>query len=128
LGLLVGVAALLLVALARPGGAAPPPDEVDRESTKLIEAAQDYITEKAWDLALATLQKVLMYPEDKQVELRVKDAAGRLQTLRLSAHGEAERMILNLPPEGRAAYQEKYGPAAAELLKKALDAKDVAKL
>ncbi len=88
----------------------------DNERRKMIEAAVDYIRIEDWATATRTLQKLLMYPEDKMIEVTRNAGA---KPIWVSARREAERLIGTLPPKGLEFYQSVFGPDAKEMLDKA---------
>jgi len=94
------------------------------ESKRLIQAAQDYLKKQEWRIAAECLQSLLETPEDSFIEITRKNDAGADVTLRVSVRAEANRLIGELPPEGRESYQLQYGQIAAEKLRHALELAD----
>ena len=107
------------------GGPAKPPSTsavdlpIDNDRRKMIEAAVDYIKEEDWRVATETLQKLLMFPEDKMVEVDRKGPDGKFVTVPVSARKEADRLVGTLPAKGMEYYTAQYGGDAADMLKKA---------
>src|SRR5262245_49509399 len=95
----------------------------DRESKRLIQAAQDYIKKKEWRIACECLQSLLEGKEDSFLEITV-EADEKAVTRRVSVRNEANRLIGELPGEGLEFYQVQYGPAADARLKEALEKND----
>src|SRR3954471_385527 len=100
----------------------------NRESRRLIQAAQDYIKKKEWRIAAECLQSLLEAKEDSFIEVEGQDERGQPAKRRVSVRTEANRLIGELPPDGLETYQVMYGQAAADHLKAALDAHDTALL
>src|SRR5262249_34828217 len=93
-------------------------------SRQLIRAAEEYIKVKDWRVVAESLQTLLEAKEDSFIEVDGKDEKGEPVKRRGSVRTEANRLIGELPPEGREFYQVQYGPAADNLLKEALDKND----
>ncbi len=101
----------------------------NRESRRLIQAAQDYIKKEDWRVACECLQSLLEGKEDSFIEVDgPPDEKGKPTKRRVSVRTEANRLIGELPANGLETYQVMYGPAAANALKGALDANDPAML
>jgi tetratricopeptide (TPR) repeat protein/outer membrane protein assembly factor BamB len=98
----------------------------DRKVAALLAAAQDYIRERDWVLAVRILQEILDRPEDVFIPEDL-GANGKSRRVFVSARAEAERRIASLPKAGLEAYELKYGPAALDLLKAARKKKDPAR-
>jgi outer membrane protein assembly factor BamB len=98
----------------------------DRESKRLIQAAQDYIKKKEWQVVCESLQSLLDGKEDSFLEVTTNDADGKPVTRRVSVRAEANRLIGELPADGLEFYQVRYGPAAEARLKEALEKNDPA--
>ncbi|HEY1376304.1 MAG TPA: PQQ-binding-like beta-propeller repeat protein, partial [Gemmataceae bacterium] len=97
----------------------------NRESRRLIQAAQDYIKKKEWRIACECLQSLLEAKEDSFIETDgPPDEKGKPTKRRISVRTEANRLIGELPPDGLETYQVVYGQAASDALKAALDAND----
>lgn len=96
----------------------------NRESKRLIQAAQDYIKKKEWRIAAECLQSLLEGKEDSFIEIDGKDETGKATKRRVSIRTEANRLIGELPPDGLETYQVMYGQGAADALRNALDAND----
>jgi hypothetical protein len=96
-------------------------DKVDRRLADMLAAGHDYSRAKDWVKATHVLQQVLDRKDDGLVPVKIKGKDGKETDGLGSARAEADRLIANLPPEGIEYYQAQYGPAAAELLKKAKD-------
>ncbi len=102
---------------------------VNRQSKQLIQAAQDYIAKKEWGTAAECLQQLLEDKQDSFIEIdAAPDDKGKPSKRRVSVRNEANRLIGELPPDGLQMYQVKYGQAASESLKDALEANDPARL
>jgi outer membrane protein assembly factor BamB len=99
------------------GGISLPKDEKGRK--KAIEAADDYIREEKWDIAIPHLQKLLEIDEDVFVHLTRKNAEGKEVLTWVSVKQEADRLLGNLPSSGLDFYKLTYGAKAADMLKKA---------
>jgi outer membrane protein assembly factor BamB len=100
----------------------------NRESRRLIQAAQDYIKKKEWRIAAECLQSLLEAKEDSFIEVDAKDDKGNPTKRRVSVRIEANRLIGELPPEGLEFYQVQYGQVAESKLREALDKNDPALL
>lgn len=101
----------------------------NRESKRLIQAAQDYIKKKEWRVACECLQSLLEEKQDSFIEIDgPPDDKGKPTKRRVSVRTEANRLIGELPTEGLQAYQLAYGPQAADSLRAALDTNDPALL
>jgi outer membrane protein assembly factor BamB/tetratricopeptide (TPR) repeat protein len=96
----------------------------NRESKRLIQAAQDYIKKKEWGTAVECLQSLLEDKQDSFIEIDATDDKGKPTKRRISVRTDANRLIGELPAEGLQMYQLKYGPAADEHLKTALETND----
>lgn len=96
----------------------------DRESKRLIQAAQDYIKKKEWQVVCESLQSLLEGKEDSFLEVTSNDADGKPVTRRVSVRAEANRLIGELPADGLEFYQVRYGPGAEARLKEALEKSD----
>ncbi|HTK75535.1 MAG TPA: PQQ-binding-like beta-propeller repeat protein, partial [Gemmataceae bacterium] len=96
----------------------------DRESKRLIQAAQDYIKKKEWQVVCESLQSLLEGKEDSFLEVTTNDADGKPVTRRVCVRAEANRLIGELPPDGLEFYQVRYGPGAEARLKEALEKSD----
>ncbi len=102
---------------------------INRESKRLIQAAQDYIKKKEWLTAVECLQSLLEDKQDSFIEVDGgADEKGKTPKRRVSVRIEANRLIGELPPDGLETYQVKYGQTAANHLKEALEANDPARL
>jgi outer membrane protein assembly factor BamB/tetratricopeptide (TPR) repeat protein len=122
-----------------PGQGTPPDDKMpfsdavtlptNRQSKGLIQAAQDYIKKKEWGTAAECLQQLLEDKQDSFIEIDAPaDDKGKPTKRRVSVRTEANRLIGELPPDGLETYQVKYGQAAADNLKAAVEGNDPAKL
>jgi outer membrane protein assembly factor BamB len=101
----------------------------NRESKRLIQAAEDYIKKKEWGTAAECLQQLLEDKQDSFIEIdAAADEKGKPAKHRVSVRTEANRLIGELPADGLETYQVKYGQAAKDALKSALDANDPARL
>jgi outer membrane protein assembly factor BamB/tetratricopeptide (TPR) repeat protein len=101
----------------------------NRESKRLIQAAQDYIKKKEWQVAAECLQSLLEDKQDSFIEVDAgPDDKGKATKRRVSVRTEANRLIGELPPDGLESYQVKYGQTANDRLKVALDTNDPALL
>jgi outer membrane protein assembly factor BamB/tetratricopeptide (TPR) repeat protein len=107
-------------------GISLPKDEKGRK--KAIEAANDYIREEKWDIAVPHLQKLLEIDEDVFVRLTRKNAEGKDVLTWVSVKQEADRLLGTLPAAGLDFYKLTYGAKAAEMLKKAKQNGDYALL
>jgi outer membrane protein assembly factor BamB len=106
------------------GGISLPKDE--QHLNKKIEAAVDYIREEDWKEAIPLLQKLLEIKEDVFARLMRKSPDGKEVPNWISVKTEADRLIANLPPNGRDFYKLTYGNEAARLLKKYKESGDAA--
>jgi outer membrane protein assembly factor BamB len=97
---------------------------IDRLARRKIEAAEDYVTAKKWPEVIRIVQPLLDSNEDVLLpDPRQKDEATK-GTRWVSLRSEADRLLGNLPAEGRDYYQNEHGPRAASLLKTARDTGD----
>src|SRR5438132_1995182 len=96
----------------------------DRQSKRLIEAAQDYIKKKEWQVVCESLQSLLEGKEDSFLEVTTNDADGKPVTRRVSVRAEASRLLGELPADGLEFYQVRYGPGAEARLKEAIEKSD----
>ncbi len=131
-GKLVGgaVLAILLAVLGvRPGAAQVeinPADfsrvkpVTDRMASRGITRAEESIAAGEYTQAIEFLDGVLANDEDTFVEVEAGGYAGLKTT--------ALRLLRDLPPEGRQAYEAAYAPAAGRLLKSAIESGDPASL
>src|SRR5438067_4485703 len=81
----------------------------NRESKRLIQAAQDYIKKKEWRVACECLQSLLEDKQDSFIEVEAADDAGKPAKRRVSVRTEANRLIGELPADGLETYQIMYG-------------------
>jgi outer membrane protein assembly factor BamB/tetratricopeptide (TPR) repeat protein len=96
----------------------------DRLARRKIEAAEDYVTAKKWPEVVRILQPLLDTIEDVLIpDPRQKDEATK-GTRWVSLRGEADRLLGNLPADGREYYQHEHGPRAASLLNTARETGD----
>jgi outer membrane protein assembly factor BamB/tetratricopeptide (TPR) repeat protein len=95
----------------------------DRQARRRIEAAEDYVKAKDWAAVVRIVQPLLETVEDVLIpDPRQKDdRPARWVSLR----GEADRILMGLPEEGRKYYEHIQGQKAAVLLKTAREANDV---
>jgi hypothetical protein len=84
----------------------------DAHAAMQLQAA-DYIQDEDWKSALRLLQHLLDSEPDALTRLAGRD--GKAERT-VSVHAEAERLLASLPEAGRRAYQQTYGPRAADLL------------
>lgn len=94
-----------------------PKDQKKRKDA--IQAAQDYIKDKKWAIAVPHLQKLLEIEEDVFVRLTRKNAEGKDVLAWVSVKQEADRLVGSLPTDGMDFYKLTYGAKAADMLKKA---------
>ena len=99
---------------ARPGDLAGLVLEPDARYSSHLEAARERIGKKDWAIAVTLLQRLLDLPGERFAVVG-KDGKERVVSLRW----EAERLLANLPKEGRDYYEKEFGPPAADLLKRA---------
>lgn len=92
-------------------------------SKQLIQAAQDYIKKKEWQVAAEALQSLLETPDDSFIEVKRK-VNGRDVDAKVSVREEANRLIGELPPDGLESYRVRYGPTAHDRLKEAQEKAD----
>ena len=99
----------------------------NRESKRLIQAAQDYIKKKEWRVACECLQSLLEDKQDSFIEIDGgTDEKGKPTKRRVSVRTEANRLIGELPADGLETYQVMYGQVASDALRGALDTNDPA--
>lgn len=95
---------------------------------KGIQAAQDYIKEEKWDIAISTLQKLVDMTEDVFIPVPTKGTDGKDTVKHVSAKSEAYRLIGSLPKAGMEYYRVTYGDRAQKMLDSAKTNGDVAML
>jgi outer membrane protein assembly factor BamB len=93
-----------------------------------INAARDYIKDGNWETATEILQSLLQLREDVMVPKADDTDDAKEGSGMVSVKDEANRLLANLPPNGKEFYQLKFGPTATELLKRAKATNDVALL
>jgi outer membrane protein assembly factor BamB len=111
---------------AQPGAADAGEDEarftdrirlpVDRSANRKIERVKEWIEKEEWGDAVRLLQSILNSPED----VVLKDEKGRWVSVRY----EANRILGEMPANGRQFYELEYGAQARAALKRALAAGD----
>jgi outer membrane protein assembly factor BamB len=117
-----------------PRGAPRPSDEkpafsdavtlpTNREARNLIQAAQDYIKRKDWHTAAQCLQSLLESKDDSFLEVKRKEGEQEV-TVKVSVRVEANRLIGELPSDGRETYEVLYGQTAQGRLQEALNKGD----
>ncbi|MCS6978330.1 MAG: PQQ-binding-like beta-propeller repeat protein [Gemmatales bacterium] len=89
---------------------------VDRSANRKIERVKEWIQREEWGDAVRLLQSILNSPED----VVLKDEKGRWVSVRY----EANRILGEMPANGRQFYELEYGTQARNALKKALNAGD----
>jgi outer membrane protein assembly factor BamB/tetratricopeptide (TPR) repeat protein len=104
----------------RPGGTDALILPTDRQLTRRLEAAAEYLRAGSWSDAVRLLQLVLDAPEDVFVSRR---RPGR-PVAWVSARTEALGMLATLPPQGRDFYQVHFGGPARARLQQARTAND----
>ncbi len=126
---------LLAVLLSLSPSDAQPPDAadlltlpIDRRAAALLEAAKEYLDARDWQTAIPALQRLVERDEDALAVFTVKGPDGRAIRKYVSARTEAQRLLAEMPAEGRKVYQGTYGRLAADLFAKAREDKDVAPL
>ncbi|MFL5341960.1 MAG: PQQ-binding-like beta-propeller repeat protein, partial [Gemmataceae bacterium] len=90
----------------------------------VINAANDYIKKKDWDVAARSLQYLLEKPEDSFFAVTKKKPDGTQYTTRISIRLEANRMIGELPTEGLEVYRQKFGAKAKQMLEEGIARND----
>jgi outer membrane protein assembly factor BamB/tetratricopeptide (TPR) repeat protein len=95
----------------------------DREARRIIEAVNDYIGKKDWDVVARSLQYLLEKPEDSFFEVKRKKD-DKEYTTRISIRVEANRLVGSLPPDGLETYRQKFGQAAKRMLQEGMDKND----
>ncbi|HLW65198.1 MAG TPA: PQQ-binding-like beta-propeller repeat protein, partial [Gemmataceae bacterium] len=95
----------------------------DREAKRIIEAVNDYIGKKDWDVVARSLQYLLEKPEDSFFEVKRKKD-DKEYTTRISIRVEANRLVGSLPPDGLETYRQKFGQAAKRMLQEGIDKND----
>src|SRR5262249_13703075 len=95
----------------------------DRQARRRIEAAEDYVKAKDWAAVVRIVQPLLETVEDVLIpDPRQKDDK---PTHWVSLRGEADRILMGLPEEGRKYYEHSQGQKAAALLKTARETNDM---
>jgi hypothetical protein len=84
-----------------------------------LDVARERIDKKDWAVATTLLQRLLDLPQDVLTEVRRQGPGGKETLEVVSVRVEANRLLAGLPAEGRAFYQQEYGPTGADLLKQA---------
>jgi outer membrane protein assembly factor BamB len=93
-----------------------------RDAREQLKAVMDYL-ERAnipWDVVTGTAQRLLDAKSDSF--FRLKDAKGNETGNVVSVKAKVNEILAKLPKEGRQFYEQEFGPAALDLLKKAVDA------
>ena len=133
--LALATAGFLALLAAAPGLAADVPRfstviglAEDPDVSRRLEAARDNIEAEAWRKAVAILQSVLDAQEDVFVPQRRLGPDGKATVVRVSARGEANRLLADLPPKAQEFYRLTYGPHADEILAGARQSGRVAEL
>lgn len=98
--------------------------EIDRVVQQAMNEAQLAIKNAQYIPAVTKLQSILDHPED--YFLRKDFRANGRQVLGVKA--QTHRILAELAPEGRAAYEQQFGPAAKALLTEALETSDPDKI
>lgn len=96
----------------------------DRSKTRILREAQELIAAKKYLDGLGYLQALLEQNEDLLLRPSADDASGVFRSMKV----EVQRIIENLPPEGREVYLRNSAPVAGVLLKEALEQDDEHKL
>ncbi|MBW3600785.1 MAG: PQQ-like beta-propeller repeat protein, partial [Planctomycetes bacterium] len=89
----------------------PPPD---RELRQLVEGAKEAIAQERFGDAVEALNALLVDPQMEDYFL------GSGEGTQLSLKAEARRLLGNLPPAGREAYEQKFGREARQMLDEAI--------
>lgn len=89
---------------------------VDRSANRKIERVKEWIQREEWGDAVRLLQNILNSPED----VVLKDEKGRWVSVRY----EANRILGEMPPNGRQFYELEYGTPARAALKRAMSTGD----
>jgi outer membrane protein assembly factor BamB/tetratricopeptide (TPR) repeat protein len=76
-----------------------------------LDAIRAFVARKDWAVATTLVQKLLDLDEDVFVTIRERE-----KSFIVSLRGEANRLLLDMPAEGREFYQQEYGPKAVDLL------------
>lgn len=94
----------------------------DRDAKSRLQAARDYLANKDvdWTRVCFALQSILDAKSDSFFDYEYK-AGEETKVGRISVKAEANRIISTFNRDGLQFYQQTYGPAAAALLKEAID-------
>ena len=101
---------------------------IDRSARKKLVTARDYVKEESWSEAVRLIQAILDAPEDGFLprSTTAKAAGDKKSGPRwVSARAEAERMLVELPPNGLEFYQLSFDATARKLLTAAQARQDV---
>jgi len=93
-----------------------------RESRERLKAVMDYLERNniPWPVVCSAVQDLLNAKSDSFY--RVKDAKGNDTGAVVSVKTKVNQLLSTFAKEGRATYEQEYGPAAKELLRKAIAA------
>lgn len=87
----------------------------DRELRQLIDGAKEAIDQERYGDAVDALNALLVDPQMEDYFLSAPGAATQL-----SLKAEARKLLGNMPPAGREAYEQKFGHDAREMLNQAI--------
>jgi outer membrane protein assembly factor BamB/tetratricopeptide (TPR) repeat protein len=87
-----------------------------------LEAGQDYIDQRKWEVAIPHLQNLLNQTgknEDVFATITRTDADGKKTKVMVSVFAETNRLLGSMPKEGKDSYEKAFGPNARDMLKDA---------
>jgi outer membrane protein assembly factor BamB/tetratricopeptide (TPR) repeat protein len=88
----------------------------DRKAQQRLEAAREYVEDRAWPKAVRLLQKLLDVETDSFYREPVRNPGDKTPPRWISIRGEAEKLLADLPPEGKDSYRTTYEPTARKEL------------
>lgn len=97
--------------------------EIDRAIQQAMNEAQLAIKNQQFVLAVNRLQSVLDHPEDYFLRKDFRANNHQIPGVKAQTH----RILAELPAEGRAVYEQQYGPTARAMLADALATNDIGK-
>ena len=91
---------------------------------KKLEAAHDYVKAQNWSEAVRVLQILLEGKDDEFLPAKAVPAPNKPTAYSESVRSEALHLLADLPPKGRAAYEQAHGAPARALFKEAIERDD----
>lgn len=98
--------------------------EIDRNVQQAMDEAQEFIKQQQYSPAVARLQIVLDHPEDYFLQRDFRTKTGQAGGVK----AQTNRILGQLPENGRAAYELQYGATARALLNESLSTNNEEKL